>query len=89
MYKNLLKMTSDKTEFILFGLKPQLHKCITMLHVNNIQFKVEEIITYLGVLLDRLLNFKHHIISKCQITRLNIQHIKNIRHLQTQDETET
>ena len=53
------------------------------------EIKVAEIITYLGVLLDRQLNFKHHITSKCQIAMLNILQIKNIRHLVTQDAIET
>ena len=83
-------MNSDKTRFILFSSKPQLDKCITTsLNINNTEIKVAEIIRYLGVLLDRLLNFKHHITSKCQIAMLNIQCIKNIRHLLTQDATET
>ena len=53
------------------------------------EIKVADLIRYLGVLLDRQLNFKHHTTSKCQIAMLNIQHIKNIRHLLTQDATET
>ena len=77
MDKNQLRMNIDKTEFILFGSKTQLVKCITTsLNVNNTEIKVAETIRYIGVLLDRLLNFKHHITCKCQITVLNIQHIK-------------
>ena len=77
-------MNSDKTKSILFGSKPQLDKCIIIsLNINNMEIKVAEIIRYLGVLLDRQLNFKHHITSKCKLAMLNIQHIKNIRHLLT------
>ena len=73
-----------------FGFKPQRDKYITTsLHVNNTEIKVGEIVRYIGVLLDRLLNLKHHITSKCQIAKLNIQNIKNISHLLTQDATET
>ena len=43
---------------------------------------------YLGVLLDQKLNLKQHITSKCQTAMLNIQQIKNIRHLLTQEATE-
>ena len=90
MDKNQFKMNSNKTKFILFSLKPQLGKCSTTpLNVNNTEIKVAGVIRYLGVLLDRLLNFKHHITSKCRITMLNIQSIKNIRHLLAQDATET
>ena len=66
MDKNWFKMNSDKTGFILFGSKPLLDKCITAsLNINNMEIKVAEIIRYLGVLLDRQLNFKLHITSKC------------------------
>ena len=83
-------MNSDKTEFILFGTKPQLDKCITKsLNINNTEIKLADKIKYLGLLLERKLNLKQHITSKCQITMLNIQHIKNIRHLLTQEATET
>ena len=87
MNNNWLKMNSDKT---LFGSEHQLDKCITTsLNVNNTETKVAEIIRYQGVILDRLLNFKCHITSKCQMAMLNIQYIKNIRHLLTYDATET
>ena len=44
---------------------------------------------YLGVILDQNLNMKKHITTKCQTAMLNIQRIKNIRHLLIQDATET
>ena len=87
--QNRLKMNNDKTEFILFGLKPQLEKCKTKtLNVDNTEIELADRIKYLGVILDQNLNLKKHIISRCQITMLNIQHIKNIRHLLTQEATE-
>ena len=50
--KNQPKMNSDKTEFILFGSKPQLDKCITTpLSNNNTAIKEAEVIRYLEVLL--------------------------------------
>ena len=77
-------------EFILFGSKPQLDKCITKsLNINNTEIKLADKIKYLGVLLDRQLSMKQHITSKCQIAMLNIQYIKNIRHLLSQEATET
>ena len=70
--------------------KPQLDKCITKsLNINNTEIKLADKIKYVGVFLDRQLNLKQHITSKCQIAMLNIQHIKNIRHLLTQEATET
>ena len=89
MDENWLKMNSDKTEFILFGSKPLLDKCITKsLNINKTGIKLADKIKYLGVLLDRQLNLKQ-ITSKCQIKMLNIQCITNIRHLLTQEATET
>ena len=59
------------------------------LNINNTEIKLADKNRYLGVLLDRKLNLKQHITAKCQIAMLNIQHIKNIRHLLTQEATET
>ena len=89
MNENRLKMKNNKTEFILFGTKPQLDKCRTkMLNVDNTEIKLADKIKYLGVLLDQKLNLKKHITSKCQTAMLSIQCIKNIRHLLTQEATE-
>ena len=67
MNKNRLKMNNDKTEFVLFGSKPQLDKCKTKaLNVDNTEIKLVGKIKYLGVLLDWKLNLKKHITSKCQ-----------------------
>ena len=89
MNKNRPKMNNNKTEFILFGSKPQLDKCKTkILNVDNTKIELGDKIKYLGVLLDQKLNLKQHITSKCQTAMLNIQQIKNIRHLLTQEATE-
>ena len=89
MNENRFKMNNDKTEFILFGSKPQLDKCKTKtLKVNNTEIELVDKIKYLEVILDQNLNLKKLITSKCQTTMLNIQHIKNIRHLLTQEATE-
>ena len=89
MNENRLKMNNEKTEFILFGLKPQLEKCKTKtLNVDNTEIELADRIKYLGVILDQNLNLKKHITSKCQTAMLNIQCIRNIRHLLTQEATE-
>ena len=43
MNENRLKMNNDKTEFILFGSKPQLDKCKTkILNVDNTEIKLAD-----------------------------------------------
>ena len=89
MTENRLKMNNNKTKFIIFGSKPQLDKCKTKaLNVNNTEIEHADKIKYLGVTLDQRLNLKQHMTSKCQTAMLNIQQIKNIRHLLTQEATE-
>ena len=64
-------------------------KCKTKtLNVDNTEIELADKIKYLGVILDQNLSLKKHITYKCQTTMLNIQHIKNIRHLLTQEVTE-
>ena len=89
MNENRLKMNNNKAKFIIFGSKPQLDKCKTKtLNVNDTEIEHADKIKYLGVLLDQKLNLKQHITSKYQTAMLNIQQIKNIRHLLTQEVTE-
>ena len=90
MNENRLKMISDKTEFVLFGLRLPLDKCKTKaLNVDDTEVVLVDKMKYLGVILDQNLNMKKHITTKCQTAMLNIQYIKNIRHLLTQDAMET
>ena len=74
MNENRLKMNNNKTEFIIFGSKPQLDNCKTKtLNVDHTEIEHADKIKYLGVLLDQKLNLKQHITSKCQTAMLNIQ----------------
>ena len=51
MNENRLKMNNDKTEFILFGSKPQLDKCKTKtFNVDNTEIKIADKIKYLAAL---------------------------------------
>ena len=75
----LLKLSTDKTEFILFGGQTQLHKCTTeSLNVNGDIIPVSEIIKYLDTYLGNQLKFDKHIINKYQIAMLNFIRIGNI-----------
>ena len=56
-----LKMNSAKTEFIYFGSKVQLSKCVvTHLNVNYEIVERATVIKYLGAWLDAELTFKEH-----------------------------
>ena len=86
MDSNRLQMNATKTEFIMFGSKKQLQKCTTeALKVNDDMVPTSEIIKYLGAWLDQHLSFKIHIMKKCQIAMMNLQRIKAICHMLSQE----
>ena len=61
-----LKMNPEKTEFIYFGHKQQLNKClINSIDVASDKIECTECIRYLGGFLDASLSFKEHISRKC------------------------
>ena len=85
-----LKMNSAKTEFIYFGSRIQLSKCvITNLNVNGKMVERATVIKYLGAWLDAQLSFKEHATKKCQTAIINYLHIRNICHLLTDSTCET
>ena len=60
-------MNSAKTEFIYFGSKVQLDKCVvTHLYISDEIVERATIIKYLGAWLDAQLTFKEHTTKKCQ-----------------------
>ena len=86
MDSNRLKMNTTKTEFIMFGLKKQLQKCTTeTLKVNDDMIPVSNTIKYLGSWLDQHLSFKTHIKKKCQTAMMNLQRMKTIHHMLSQE----
>ena len=80
MDQNRLRMNSKKTEFILFCSSVQLAKCTTeSLNVNGEIIPMVNMVKQLGVFLDRNLNFKHHIMTKCTTAMASLAKIKGIR----------
>ena len=58
-------MNASKTEFILFGSRKQLNKCITnKILICGDSIKLQNCIKYLGVFLDDTLDFKEYIKRK-------------------------
>jgi exonuclease III len=83
---NRLKMNDSKTEFILFGSRQQLGKCITnSLSVNDCQIDKVNNIKYLGVYLDASMTMKTHITQKCRIAMANYYRLSKIRKYLTED----
>ncbi len=72
MNGNKLKMNNSKTEFLMFGSRKQLDKCVTeSLVIINDSIPKQKFIHYLGAFLDEKLNFKEHITRKCRTAMLN------------------
>ena len=85
---NRLQMNNVKMEFILYGSHPQLDKCITdEILIVDLIIKRLDIVRQLGAFLDKNLNFKHHITTKCSNAMTSIFKIKNIRKYLTQSVT--
>ena len=85
-----LKMNEGKTEFIIIGSGHQIAKCSTThLNVNNIEVQRSNVIKYLGTHMDEKLSFKEHITAKCRTAAFNLQRIKAIQRVLTEQATET
>ena len=84
-----LTMNPDKTEFIYFGHKQQLNKClINLIDVAGDKIECTECIRYLGGFLDANLSFKEHISRKCKMGSHNLYKIHSIRKYLTQEACE-
>ena len=77
---NRLKMNDGKTEFIMFGSKYQLNKCIThQININGVPVQSADVIRYLGAWMDKYLSLKHHVNLKCKAAMFNLIRIKRLR----------
>ena len=77
MDANRLKMNGSKTEFIMFGHRKQLQKCITSsINIDGDSVNRLHIVKYLGALLDEELTLKQHIQHKCKSAMYGIHRIK-------------
>ena len=80
MNQNRLKMNGQKTEFILYGSRQQLKKCVTNnINVTGDVLDKTDCIKCLGVWLDDTLSLKHHITQKCRTAMWILQSLKAIR----------
>ena len=83
-------MNSAKTEFLLVGSRKQLSNCVSSeINVNGEGVKRNECIRYLGACVDEKLNFKIHIANKCRIAMWNLQKLKAICNILTEETCKT
>ena len=76
-------------EFIVFASKKQL-KCVTTnIDVNGMTTNCSPIIKYLGACLDQHVQFHDHIMKKCRTAMMNLQKIKFLHPLLTQESAHT
>ena len=79
MDHNRLRMNGEKAEFIIYGSRQQLKKCVTNnINVTGEIVDITDCIKCLGVWLDATLSHKHHITQKSRTAMLNLQRLKVI-----------
>ena len=90
MGENRLKMNCSKTELILLGSRQQVQKCVTT-HINvyGDEEHRSNIIKYLGAWMVEQLTVKQHITNKCRLAMYNVQKIKLVRPMLTENATKT
>ena len=77
-----LKLNPSKTEFIYFGHRLQLRKCMEdSINMTGDTIQRSHSIRYLGAILHSELNYKNHIATKCKAAMCNLLKIGSIRHL--------
>ena len=81
-----LKMNPDKTEFIYFGFRTQISKClINSIDVVGDEIERSRVIRYLGGFLDTKFSLRSHVTKKCAIASGNLAKIRSICRFLTQE----
>ena len=90
MDANHLKINICKMEYIKFGNPRWLGKCIfSSINFEDIQIKQADSVKYLGVEMDKHLNYQKHIVNKCNKAHWNLSKIRNLRpHLSVKNATQ-
>ena len=90
MHVNHLKMNTSEMEFIYYGSRPQLAKCVCdCINICGYIVLRSDIIKLHGAWLDSHPNYKTHISNKCHTTMFNLQRIKYIHKYLTKDAGQT
>ena len=85
-----LKLSADKTEFLLVGTKQQLAKvCIKDIKVGCVEISPSSSVRNLGVWFDSSLNMSEHITKLCACAFFYIYNIRRVRKNLSRDSAET
>ena len=76
MTENMLKLNSDKTEFIMLGIRQQLQKVtIPSININGCHIEPSQTVKNLGVMFDRELKMESQVSA---LTKSAYHHMRNI-----------
>ena len=79
MRQSFLKMNDSKTEIVIFGTQNQCNKITTTaIEVGETSVNFSQELTYLGVLLDKNLTLKTHILAKAKSASYQLYRIRQI-----------
>ena len=79
MRQSFLKMNDSKTEIVIFGTQNQCNKITTMaIEVGETSVNFSQELPYLGVLLDKNLTLKTHILAKAKSASYQLYRIRQI-----------
>ena len=85
-----LEMNPGKTDFILYGNRVQLQKCVTQqIEITGDKLLENSVIRYLVGFLDETFSLKNHVQKKCAAAMINFNKIRQIRNYLSKDATET
>ena len=90
MLHNKLKLNDSKTELLLLGKQPHLHKCsISFLTVGDSTITPSSTVRNLGFHLDSSLTMGKHIAAVCKSSWFYLKNIRAIRKYLTMEDTQT
>ena len=85
-----LKMNGEKSEYIVFGNRRQLNKCInSCLRIDGDVVERSKCVKYLGAYLDESLSMKTHVTTKCKAAWINLRKLQSLRKYITTDMANT
>jgi hypothetical protein len=89
LQQHMLKLNDEKTEVMFMGLKSMLSELPdTTIHIGNESIKASPSARNIGVIFDRYVTMKEHVIATCKSASFHLYNIKRIRKYLTKDACE-